>query len=117
MKSSEIVALIEANRENILAAMKEADRTAYKHTACKYIVALFPDGHTEEREKLAGDNWVYMNDPAVAEVASFCYEYYSVLEDSYLSYGELINDLENECTDEEKAAYKKISRKLSAGAA
>ena len=105
MKSAEIINLIETNRASILEALKEADRTAYKHPQCRYDVALFSDGHTEERERLAGDNWWYRNDPAVGEIAGFCYEHFDVLGDSYPSYKELISDLVSECNETERAEY------------
>lgn len=103
MKASEIIAVLEANRETILEALKEADRAAYRHTSCKYSVAVFADGHTEQREYLAGDNWWYENDPAVAEIGNFCYQYGGAFE--VVPQSELVRDLIRECTPEELEAY------------
>lgn len=104
MKATDLRALVNAHHDEIIEALREADRTAYKYTTCKYSVALYPGGHTERRERLAGDNWYYMNDPAVLEIGPFCYQYYDVLRDNLAS-DELLTLLETEMNETEKGPY------------
>lgn len=105
MRLADILNLIETNHDKIVEALREADRAAYRHTSCEYSVALFPDGTVEQRERLAGDNWWYENDPAVAEFGRKCYQYFDVMGDGYNGYGPLSEALIAECNETELEAY------------
>ncbi len=104
MKSTDLLALIASHSDEITDALREADRNAYYNTTCKYSVALYPDGHTEQRERLAGDDWYYINDPALIEFGPFCYQYYDPLRDNLAS-DELLSLLESEMNEIERTEY------------
>ena len=104
MTKDELLALIERKHDDLIEALRDADRTAYRYTTCKYSVALYPDGSTERRERLAGDNWWYQNDSAILEFGPFCYQYYDILRDNLAS-DELLSLLESEMNEIERTEY------------
>lgn len=104
MTKAELLSLIERKHDDLIEALREADRAAYRYTTCKYSVALYPDGSTERRERLAGDNWWYQNDSALLEFGPFCYQYYDILRDNLAS-DELLTLLETDMDPDEKVKY------------
>ena len=106
MNKTELLNLVDTNREEIIDALRDADRSAYLYTECKYSVALFPDGHTEIRERLAGDNWWYRNDPALLEIGTLCHQYYDILRDNLAS-DELLSLMESEMDSGERVEYER----------
>ena len=116
MKTADIITLIESNRESIVKAMRAADHEAYHCTSCKYEVHLLPDGRVDTRERLAGDDWWRIDDPAVCEIACYCYQYYDVLYNAVPD-TDLVRDLLAECTPAEREAYAEWLAEYRRGAA
>lgn len=105
MKFTELKKLISSHRGEIIEALREADRCAYQYSGMKYSVAVFPDGSAEIRERLAGDDWRYMDDPAVVEFGSFCQQGFNPMWDGFNDSAEMFEALIGEASPEEREKF------------
>ena len=80
---------IEANRDKIIAAMKDAERLSYLHPSCEYRVYIDTDGAIDSEEWVAGDNGYlqFRDGYSRTYVGTFCNQHYSILWDYWFVNG------------------------------
>lgn len=105
MKYTDLENLVNEHLDELRAALREAEQDALRCPSLSFSVALFADGTMEERQTLAGNYTWHLNDPAVAEFGNFCYQTLSPLWDGYANSNELLDELLDWATPEERELF------------
>lgn len=84
-KMNEFINLIKSHEEEILMALREADKSAYINPNCEYRVYLTSGGNVECDEWLCGDQGWYPHRDGDIYIATMSHPYYSILWDYWFN--------------------------------
>lgn len=113
MKNNEWRNLIEERREELLEAIRKAERAALSSTSSRFVVYLWEDGDISTLEDSAGGNTEYTAAHKCISISEHCHQHWNALD----WFGDLdiaIEELSRAMTEEEKNAFDKWAAECEA---